>query len=78
MENSITFNVFFIETFPYRIRGAVSGNIRLEANISTDSFRYRAMISYNVVPGKVKKGSIGTVKKNLKQWVLKNVPIDWT
>ena len=46
-------------------------NVRLEANISTDSFRYKAMTSYNDVPGKVKKGSISTVKNNLKQWVMK-------
>ena len=62
---------------PYRTRGAASGNIRLEANSSTNTFRYRAMVSYNAVPGKVKKGSVGTVKKNLKQWVLKNIPMDW-
>ena len=45
--------------------------------ISTNTFRYRAMLSYNAVPGKTKKGNIGTVKKNLKQWVLKNIPVDW-
>ena len=62
---------------PYRTRGAASGNIRLEANSSTNTFRYRAMVSYNAVPGKVKKGSVGTVKRNLKQWVMKNIPMDW-
>ena len=62
---------------PYRTRAAASGNIRLGANISTDSFRFRAMTSYNAVPEKVKKGSISTVKKNLKQWVLDNVPTGW-
>jgi hypothetical protein len=28
-------------------------------------------------PGEVKRGSLATVKKKLKQWVLKNVPLDW-
>ena len=64
--------------YPYRTRSATNGNIRLGENItSTNTFKYRAMVSYNSVPGEVKRGSIGTVKKKLKQWVLKNVPLDW-
>ena len=62
--------------YPYRTRGATSGLIRLGNNVSTESFRFRAMNSYNRVPAKVKEGSIPTVKKNLKQWVLKNIPIN--
>ena len=62
--------------YPYRTRGATSGLIRLGNNVSTESFRFRAMNSYNKVPAKVKEGSIPTVKKNLKQWVLKNIPIN--
>ena len=52
---------------PYRTRGAASGNIRLGTIVSTDTFKYRAMTSYNRVPAKVKEGSIATVKKKLKQ-----------
>ena len=63
---------------PYRTRSATNGNIRLGENISSiNTFKYRAMVSYNSVPGEVKRGSIATVKKKLKQWVLRNVPLDW-
>ena len=64
--------------YPYRTRSAANGNIRLGENInSTTTFKYRAMVSYNSVPGEVKRRSIATVKRKLKQWVLKNVPLDW-
>ena len=64
--------------YPYRTRNAANGHIRLGDNFtSTNTFKYRAMVSYNTVPGEIKKGSIGTVKKKLKQWVLNNVPLDW-
>ena len=39
-------------------------------------FKYRARQSYNMVPEDIRKGSIETVKKNLKQWVKKNILID--
>ena len=63
--------------YPYRTRSAANGNIRLNENTSKSTFKYRAMISYNSVPGDFTSGNIGTVKKKLKQWVLKNVPLDW-
>ena len=63
---------------PYRTRNATNGNIRLAENISsTSTFKYRAMVNYNSVPGEVKRGSMAAVKKKLKQWVLKNVALDW-
>ena len=38
-----------------------------------NTFKYRAMVSYNSVPGDVKRGSIATVKKMFKQWVLNTI-----
>ena len=61
---------------PYKTRSATSGHIRL-GETCTNTFKYRAMISYNSVPNKVMTGSIPTVKRKLKQWVLENVPLDW-
>ena len=63
--------------YPYRTRSAANGNIRLGENInSTNTFKYRAMVSYNSVPAEVKRGSIATVKRKSKQWVLQKVPPD--
>ena len=64
--------------YPYQTRGATSGQIRLHENISTKSFKYRAMVSYNSVPVDVRQGALPTVKKKLKQWVANNVPLDWS
>ena len=61
---------------PYKTRSATSGHIRL-GETCTNTFKYRAMTTYNSVPNKVKTGSIQTVKRKLKQWVLENVPLDW-
>ena len=63
--------------YPYQTRGATSGQIRLNENTSTKTFKYRAMVTYNSVPLDVRQGALPTVKKKLKQWVLSNVPIDW-
>ena len=63
--------------YPYSTRNATSGNLRLGASIHPNTFQYGAIQSYNAVPTDVKKGSIATVKKHLKQWVLKNVPLVW-
>ena len=63
---------------PYRTRNATRGNIRLgEEDSSTNTFKYRAMLFYNSVPGTIKTGSLPTVKRKLKQWTLENDPIDW-
>jgi hypothetical protein len=41
--------------YPYRTRSAANGNIRLGETLnSTSTFKYRAMVSYNSVPGEVK------------------------
>ena len=56
----------------------VNGNIWLRENsMSIKTVKYRAMVSYNSVPGEVKTGGLPTVKRKLKQWVLQNVPLDW-
>ena len=63
---------------PYRTRSSSCGNIRFDKSItSTSTFKYRAMVWYNSVPGKIKDGSLQTVKRKLKQWVHQNVPVDW-
>ena len=64
-------------THPYRTRSVTSGDIRVRDDTSTSTFRYRAMMSYNKVPGDIKVGSIQTVKGKLKQWIQKNIPLDW-
>ena len=62
---------------PYRTRNATMGNIRFGDTFTTTStFKYRAMMWYNSVPGSVKTGSLPTVKHKLKNWVHNNVPID--
>ena len=63
---------------PYFTRNAAAGNIRYGENMtSTKTFKYRAMAWYNPLPTDVKTGTIQTVKRKLKAWVKKNVPIDW-
>lgn len=64
--------------YPYQTRSASQGNIRLDRNISVNSFTYRAMVSYNQVPSKVKEGSLLTVKRNLKKWIQHNTPLDYS
>ena len=64
-------------SYPYFTTGAASGHIRLSHNTSLKSFRYRAMVSYNRVLQKVLNGSMETVKKNLKQWIGKNIPLEY-
>ena len=72
------FSALTEDTPYYRTRSVASGNIKLrEGYSSTSTFKYRAMVYYNSVPVKVKKGSLPTVKNNLKQWVLGNIPLDW-
>ena len=61
----------------YKTRSAKNGNIRLGENMtSINTFNNKAMNTYNSVQGEVKRGSIATVNKELKQWVLKNVSLD--
>ena len=62
--------------YPYRTRSAANGHIR-HGESSIKTFKHRAMVSYNKVPSEVKTGSLQTVKRKLKQWVLQNVPLDW-
>ena len=63
----------------YRTRSVSRGNIKLQDGYkSTNTFKYRAQVFYNSVPVEVKIGSLATVKRKLKKWVLQNVPHDWT
>ena len=66
-----------VSQYPYQTRSATSGQIRLRDRICTRTFKYRAMVNFNRVPEDVRQGTLPTVKKKLKQWVLKNIPIDW-
>ena len=63
-------------TFPYRTRSADTGQIRQSQDFNQKSFKFRARQFHNRVPSEVRTGSIETVKKNLKQWVKSNIPID--
>ena len=63
----------------YRTRSVARGNIMLgEGYKSTSTFKYRAHVFYNTVPVEVKTGSLASVKRKLKQWVLQNVAHDWS
>ena len=63
---------------PRNTRSAASGNIRFgETFKSQSTFKYRAMEWYNIIPAKVKQGSLPGVKRKLKTWMKNNVPIDW-
>ena len=62
---------------PYITRSTTSGDIRVRDGTSMSTFKYRAMVSYNRVPSNIKEGNIQTIKRKLKQWVLKSIPVDW-
>ena len=64
---------------PYRTRSATNEQIRFGETFSGGSscFKLRAKEFYNSVPVSVRKGSLVTVKRKLKQWVKVNVPLDW-
>ena len=49
----------------------------VEGYKSTRTFKYRASVFYNSVPVEVKTGSLASVKRKLRKWVLQNVPHDW-
>ena len=66
-----------VSQYPYQTRSATSGQIRLRDTICTRTFKYRAMVYFNKVPEDIRQGTLPTVKKKLKQWILKNIPIDW-
>ena len=38
-----------------------------------ETFKIRARVMYNQVPVEVRTGSLGTVKKKLKEWIKANV-----
>ena len=67
---------------PYQTRGARNGLIRFGENFRGQSslvdlsFKHRAVQVHNKVPAIVRTGSLATVKKKLKKWVIQNVPID--
>ena len=64
---------------PRHTRNAANGQIRFAESFKTQTtFEYRALQWYNSVPISVKSGSIVSVKKKLKTWVKRNVPIDWS
>ena len=69
---------------PYRTRNATDGRIRYGkifkggSSITVSSFKHRAVHFYNKVPPVVYSGSLLVVKQKLKEWVWKNVHIDWS
>ena len=68
---------------PYRTRNATDGRIRYGENfqggssIIQGSFKHRAVHFYNQVPPAVYSGSLLAVKHKLREWVRKNVAVDW-
>ena len=69
--------------YPYRTRSAAMGQIRFgeafcgNTSITDASFKYRAVRWYNTVPVNARTGNLPSVKRKLKEWVRKNVPLDW-
>ena len=64
---------------PYNTRGAVSGHIRVSQSFSGEqmSFKGRARKFFNEVPMDIRTGTLPTVKRKLKNWIMNNVPLDW-
>ena len=68
---------------PYLTRNASNERIRFgetfraESSLLGASFKYRAVKWYNQVPVSVYQGTQQTVKYKLREWVKKNVPMDW-
>ena len=68
---------------PYRTRNAARGQIRFgeefrgNSELVNASFKHRAVHCYNTVPLSVRTGTLATVKNKLRNWVKKNVPIDF-
>ena len=69
--------------YPYRTRNAATGRIRFgegfrgDSSLVDASFKHRAVHWYNEVPVDIYRGALDTVKHKLRQWVKKNVAIDW-
>ena len=69
--------------YPYRTRSAAMGQIRFgetffgDSSLISSSFKHRAVHWYNAVPVSVRSGSISSMKRKLREWVWKNVPLDW-
>ena len=68
---------------PYRTRNATNERIRYGesfqggSSLIAASFKHRAVHWFNQVPPEVYRGSLSVVKHKLKEWVRKNVDIDW-
>ena len=63
--------------FAYQTRSATNRNINLNSGqLSTGSFKHRAMQTYNRIPCDLRIGTLQTVKQKIKQWVMKNIPLD--
>ena len=68
---------------PYRTRSATNERIRYGesfqggSSLIVASFKHRAVHWFNQVSPEVYSGSLSVVKHKLKEWVRKNVDIDW-
>ena len=68
--------------FPYRTRQATTGAIRFSEEffsrkaLNHNSFRYRATVGYNRIPGEIREArSLQAFKTKLKSWVKTNIPM---
>ena len=68
---------------PYLTRNAANERIRFgetfrsESSLLETTFKYRAVKWYNQVPVSVYRGTQQTVKYKLREWVKRNIPMDW-
>ena len=64
---------------PFHTRLAASGGIHITGNhgsLVQKSFLIRAAGDYNSIPSKIRSSSLPTFKRQLKQWVKTNIPLD--
>ena len=64
---------------PFHTRLEASGGIHFTGNhgsLVQKSFLIRAAVDYNSIPSKIRSSSLPTFKRQLKQWVKTNIPLD--
>ena len=68
--------------FPYMTRQATTGGVRYSQDhqsrraLNHSSFRYRATVEYNRLPGTIREAAtMQTFKRKLRSWIKENVPL---
>jgi hypothetical protein len=71
------------QSIPTQTRNATSGLIRFgealagDSNVTSSTFKHRALHWFNAVPVSVRTGTLSIVNKKLRKWTWQNIPIDW-